>query len=66
VEKRRLVYFATHVGGDDPAEQYHVEMTARMIREVVPHGDRERFLDAFRTAYARNVEWCASLTRLGA
>jgi hypothetical protein len=66
VDKRKLVYFATHVGGDDPAEQYHIQMTSRMIREVISESDRERFLDAFRKAYALNFEWCASVTRLGA
>ncbi|WP_277185697.1 hypothetical protein, partial [Caballeronia sp. BR00000012568055] len=35
VDRQGLVYFQSHVGGDDPAEAYHVEMTRRMIRLIV-------------------------------
>ena len=57
-DKDDLVYFNTHVGGDDPAEEYHVRMTARMIQEVISETDAGRFVDFFREAYELNYEWC--------
>lgn len=56
-----LEYFATHVGGDDPAEAYHVEMVGRMIELVVPAGDERRFLDAFAEGFRLHVAWCATI-----
>lgn len=64
VPKDDLVYFKTHVGGSDPAEKYHVEMTSGMIDRVIHGDEEERFLDAFEDAYGKNVEWCASITAL--
>jgi hypothetical protein len=56
-----LDYFATHVGGDDPAEVYHIEMTQRLIERVVPLAERERFHASFLAAYALHVDWCQAL-----
>jgi hypothetical protein len=59
-----LEYFRAHVGGDDPAERYHGEMTSRLISELVPIGGHERFLEQFESAYSLNIEWCRRLASL--
>ena len=41
----RLVYFWGHVGGDEPAEGVHVEMTRMMVAELVPPDRREEFIE---------------------
>ncbi|BBC02307.1 hypothetical protein BE61_77700 [Bradyrhizobium elkanii USDA 61] len=56
-----LEYFRTHVGGVDPAEKYHGEMTTRLIREVVPADGNRRFLDEFDRAYRLSLQWCRDL-----
>jgi hypothetical protein len=56
-----LRYFAMHVGGNDPAELYHVEMTQRLIDRVVPASRRESFRASFLDAYAIHVNWCRAL-----
>jgi hypothetical protein len=61
VPRDELLYFASHVGGDDPAEVYHVQMTQLLIERVVPHSQRELFHSSFRTAYALHVDWCRAL-----
>jgi hypothetical protein len=61
--KERLIYFETHVGGDDPGEAYHVAMTSRMIERVVDEGEKKRFLEEFREAYALNFNWCSAIKR---
>ena len=59
--RSNLGYFHTHVGGDDPAEAYHQQMTARLIELCVPAGREEQFLDAFRQCYALNWNWCEEI-----
>ncbi|WP_342710119.1 GFA family protein [Bradyrhizobium sp. B124] len=59
-----LVYFRSHVGGEDPAEKYHGEMTTRLIRELVPAGSNGRFLDEFDRAYRLSLQWCRDLLRI--
>lgn len=61
VEKEKLEYFRTHVGGDDPAEAYHVAMTTQMIAQLVASDEQERFIDELVDAYGRHVEWCAAI-----
>lgn len=61
VDPDDLLYFHIHVGGDDPAEKYHMEMTARMIDKLVPQHQLVRFNDMVRQAYALNVEWSAAV-----
>jgi hypothetical protein len=61
VSKDALVYFKVHVGGDDPAEPYHVAMTARMIERLVPAQRAEEFVQAFRDAYDLNYSWCRAI-----
>lgn len=64
VNKDSLSYFRTHVGGDDPAEPYHVQMTSRMIAKVVSEAQIADFLKAFEAAYALNYSWCQKITQL--
>ncbi|MGY4568227.1 hypothetical protein ACVWY5_001297 [Bradyrhizobium sp. USDA 3256] len=59
-----LEYFRSHVGGDDPAEKYHGEMTTRLIRELVPADGNSRFLDEFDRAYRLSLQWCRDLLRI--
>ena len=47
VSKDTLAYFWVHVGGDDPAEPYHVAMTASMIELLVPPDRTDDFLLRF-------------------
>jgi hypothetical protein len=56
-----LIYFETHVGGDDPAEAYHIAMTTRMIERIVDSSETARFLESFYEAYRLNIDWCASI-----
>lgn len=60
-EKEHLAYFETHVGGDDPAEPYHVAMTARMIDRVVEESEINHFLEAFDEAYGLSFNWCDTI-----
>ena len=57
VEPNELLYFRIHVGGDDPAEKYHMEMTARMIDKLVPSTEIARFNELVTDAYAVSVGW---------
>lgn len=61
--RESLRYFSTHVGGDDPAEARHRDMTERMLDRVVPAAERGRFLEVFAGAYDAHVAWCAQLAR---
>lgn len=61
VAKDNLDYFRTHVGGDNPAETYHVQTTTEMIAKLVSAGERQTFIEAFKEAYCLNVEWCRAI-----
>jgi hypothetical protein len=63
LDKETLNYFRVHVGGDDPAEAYHVAMTNQLITEVVPFGEEKLFLDNFEEAYQVNYNWCDEITK---
>lgn len=57
VEPDGLTYFRIHVGGDDPAERYHTEVTERMIELLVPTEKREVFAQLYINALRNNVNW---------
>jgi hypothetical protein len=57
----RLVYFYGHVGGDEPAEAVHVEMTRMMVAELVPPDRREEFIELCLEGYALNWNWCDAI-----
>ncbi len=59
-----LEYFRSHVGGEDPAEKYHGEMTSRLIEKLVPADRNGRFLDEFDRAYRLSLQWCRDLLRI--
>lgn len=61
VSKDELVYFKVHVGGDDPAEPYHVAMTGRMIERLIPAARFDEFVSAFEIAYDLNYSWCRNI-----
>lgn len=61
MEKNDLIYFKVHVGGADPAEPYHIEMTERMVSEIVSDENSKEFVNEFINAYALNYNWCESI-----
>jgi hypothetical protein len=61
VERNTLEYFFLHVGGENPAEKYHVEMTELMIKEIVPEKDMNLFFLYFKHNYEMNIELCKSI-----
>ena len=61
-QDERLVYFWGHVGGDAPAEAVHVEMTRRMVAELVPPDRRDEFIELCLEGYALNFRWCQAIT----
>lgn len=63
-DKDELIYFYAHVGGDDPAEAYHVQMTAQMLKLLVPINELDRFYNLFEEAYMLHVNWCSSVSTL--
>lgn len=63
VDKDSLDYFRIHVGGDDPAEAYHVAMTTKMIESLVTPGSEETFLGNFEEAYKMNYNWCDDIIK---
>ncbi|HMT27288.1 MAG TPA: hypothetical protein PKD96_03215 [Candidatus Absconditabacterales bacterium] len=58
IPKERLIYFAVHVGGDDPAEIYHEEMTHQMIQKIVSPDQVNDWLIYFEGWYEKNLQWC--------
>lgn len=60
-DRNRLVYFFLHVGGDNPAEQYHVAMTEMMINEVVGTENLPLFFKYFREYYEMNINLCSQI-----
>ncbi|MFP4221922.1 MAG: hypothetical protein ACLFM4_01185 [Phormidium sp.] len=61
VSKGKLLYFKVHVGGSDPAEPYHIEMTERMVNAIVPDDSVDEFVGEFTKAYVLNYNWCESI-----
>lgn len=62
IDKQKLTYFMLHVGGTDPAEPYHVEMTKSLINKIA--GDREaEFILEFEKAYSLHYFWCKNIMR---
>ena len=58
IDKDELIYFKVHVGEDDPAEVYHIEMTERMISEIVPESRFDEFINKFMLSYKLHYDWC--------
>ncbi len=54
----RLAYFHEHVGGDSPAEAFHVEMTQKMVAHLVPSQSHPGFIDLVVGAYGHSLQWC--------
>jgi pyrroloquinoline quinone (PQQ) biosynthesis protein C len=63
INNKDLLYFNIHVGGDDPAEAYHVDMTIRLLADIVSPDDKEEFLSKFKAAYGLHIDWCNKLVR---
>jgi hypothetical protein len=60
-EKSELTYFRVHVGGDDPAERYHVDMTRRLIDLMVPRESIPRFVESFTECFKSHLVWCEAI-----
>jgi hypothetical protein len=61
-QDERLVYFWGHVGGEEPAEAVHVEMTRMMVAELVPPERGEEFIALCLEAYGLNFRWCEAIS----
>lgn len=61
IEKHKLTYFNLHVGGADPAEKYHVEMTNNLISKIVTQDNYCFFIEKFLEYYGLHHSWCKSL-----
>lgn len=65
VTKESLQYFYEHVGGDDPAEAYHVKMTEDMVALIADTEAKQvQFANDFDRYYQLNVDWCKNITTL--
>ena len=64
LKKKDLGYFEAHVGGDDPAEAYHVALTQRLVQDLVlSPKEREDFTKLFIESYAMNIQWCEAICK---
>jgi hypothetical protein len=61
INKDNLFYFKIHVGGDDPAEAYHVDLTFQMIENIVKLEGEDEFYSSFAKCYALSFNWCQDL-----
>ncbi|AYQ31028.1 hypothetical protein [Runella sp. SP2] len=61
IERNKLEYFYLHVGGDNPAEKYHVAMTEQMINEVVGQDNLVTFFTHFKFYYEMNTKLCRDI-----
>lgn len=61
-EAQLLTYFEIHVGGDDPAEPYHMDMTSRLVDDSLNdlHSLND-FLDKFNSACLFHSKWMRSI-----
>lgn len=64
VPKNKLSYFAVHVGGEDPAEPYHVEMTQLLIEKMVPEHEESTFREKLIDSYRLHAQWCTDVVAL--
>lgn len=64
VDKNRLPYFYVHVGGDDPAEAYHVAMVCAMIEKIVDSDKIDHFKNCFSEYWQSNIKWCSDVCKL--
>lgn len=62
-EKNKLEYFYLHVGGDNPAEKYHVAMTEKMISEIVSPENMPIFINYFKKYYEANIGLCKDILK---
>lgn len=61
-DKNNFKYFYSHVGGDDPAEAYHVKMTQEMIDIIADTEDKKvSFTEHFQKMYQLHVNWCRDI-----
>ncbi|NDD58429.1 MAG: hypothetical protein EBZ47_04145 [Chlamydiae bacterium] len=63
LQKENLIYFEAHVGGDDPAEAYHVALTQKLVQDLVSPKEKEEFFRFFMESYALNVSWCETICK---
>lgn len=61
IPKDELVYFKVHVGGDDPAEEYHKQMTQKMIACLVPTDREQDYCRSFENCYKLHTDWCQAI-----
>ncbi|MDF2690781.1 MAG: hypothetical protein K0S29_636 [Gammaproteobacteria bacterium] len=64
VPKQSLSYFGLHVGGEDPAEAYHVEMTENLISRIVGEAQKQEFDTKFKQSLELHYAWCRDIVNL--
>lgn len=64
LEKDNLKYFSAHVGGDDPAEAYHVKMTQNMVDTVISQENQHKFIAEAVRIYFTHFQWCDAITHI--
>jgi hypothetical protein len=64
IDKNSLIYFSVHVGDNDPAEIYHIEMTNKMIELLISEDEIDIFLNYFKKFYKLNYDWCEDIKKL--
>ena len=64
IPKDELEYFKLHVGGDDPAEAHHVEMTNALTSRIVKDNEQAAFRAHLDFYYRLNLDWCRSILSL--
>lgn len=61
VNLNKLTYFKTHVGGDQPAEAYHMAMTKKMINYIVKAVDQDLFINTALEAIDTHLNWSGKI-----
>tara|TARA_R110002167_G_scaffold93474_7_gene250504 strand:- start:11928 stop:12710 length:783 start_codon:yes stop_codon:yes gene_type:complete len=59
----KLHYFMMHVGGSNPAEAHHVEITKNLIRQIVDESQYDEFMVHYKEAYNLHTGWCAAIAK---
>lgn len=60
IDKHSLRYFELHVGELNPVEEYHVQMTEKMVELIVSSSDKALFTKSFEKSYKLNNDWAFS------
>jgi len=60
-DTNELIYFKSHVGDDDPAEAYHVDMVHKMLELIICKKEALRFQEQAISALTESLCWSSSI-----